>query len=91
VRHRAEARAILESELAALEGIPYEKAAALMTRKRRSTVRGRSGTDYSVVVHSFPDSPGTGVLRVMVDVDDGGWSAFVPMTGDLLVAPDDTA
>lgn len=87
MRYRAEARAVLERELVSLQSISYAEAGEL-ARKRSFSVRGASGTDYTVVVWSFPDDPRTAVLRVTVAVDDGGWSAILPMSGDLLVAPD---
>jgi hypothetical protein len=41
-----------------------------------------------VVVCSFVDDRRSEVLRVTVEVDDGGWSAYMPLTDALLVEPD---
>lgn len=55
---------------------------------------GLTGVVYQVVSESWWDSSmfgwggKGGNLRVTVAVDDGGWSSFVPLTDDFIIAPD---
>jgi len=34
------------------------------------------------------DAQENGPLRVIVSIDDGGWRAFAPLTGDDLISPE---
>lgn len=47
-----------------------------------------SGTTYQVETLAVWDGPVDGDLRVMVNIDDGGWRAFVPLGVDFIIAPD---
>jgi hypothetical protein len=49
-----------------------------------------SGTHYEGEVQVFWDDKPDGAIRVMASIDDGGWRAFVPLTGDFVLAPDGT-
>jgi lipoic acid synthetase len=53
-------------------------------------VTGGSGTVYQVELFAFWDGgrkARDGNLLVVVAVDDGGWSAFSPLTDDFIIAP----
>ena len=53
-------------------------------------VTGGSGTVYQVEIVAFWDGgrrARDGNLRVMVAVDDRGWSAVSPLTDDFIIAP----
>ena len=50
--------------------------------------RGDSGVVYQVETEAMWDDPEDRNLRVRVAVDDGGWSAWCPLTEDFIVAPD---
>lgn len=50
-------------------------------------VDGPSGTTYQVKTHAVWDGKKGGDLRVLVEVDDGGWRAFLPLVESFTVAP----
>ncbi|MGP3921268.1 hypothetical protein [Nonomuraea sp. 10N515B] len=51
-------------------------------------VVGEDSRTYSVVASVLPD--GDGSVRMMVAVDDGGWSAFKPLIRGEIMRPDGT-
>ena len=51
-------------------------------------VIGPSGTTYQVKTHAVWDGKSDGDLRVFVEVDDGGWRAFLPLAESFIVSPD---
>lgn len=84
-----EAREILASELASLRRTPYEELVhRLLDRVETREAVGASGTRYQLEVQGLWDSRPREVLRVLASVDDGGVSAFVPLTDGFLIAPD---
>jgi hypothetical protein len=66
----------------------YEEWRGLLDDSERREVVGDDGTRYSV--HSTAIDDGDGRVRMMVCVDDGGWSAFVPLCRDEIMYPDGT-
>jgi hypothetical protein len=50
---------------------------------------GASGVDYQIEIIIARDAPNSRVSQVMFGIDDGGWRAFVPMTDDFLVIPEE--
>lgn len=51
-------------------------------------VVGEDGKRYSVVSYALDD--GEGRVRMSVAVDDGDWSAFVPLVRDEIMEPNGT-
>jgi hypothetical protein len=51
-------------------------------------VAGPSGAIYQLEVQAFWDDKRSRHLRVLASIDDGGWSAFIPLTDDFIIAPD---
>ena len=51
-------------------------------------ITGGSGIAYQRETEAYWDGPKGGHLRVVVSVDDGGWSSFCPLTESFIVAPD---
>lgn len=49
---------------------------------------GPSGTWYQTEVQVFSDHKKGGDLRMLASIDDGGRSAFRPMTDGFIMAPD---
>lgn len=52
----------------------------------RREVAADDGKLYQVVTYVLHD--GDGCLRLVSAVDDGGWSAFAPLTRDEIMRPD---
>ncbi len=46
------------------------------------------GSDFQIEIEAFWDGTPDGDIRVMGGIDDGGWSAFAPLSDDFVVAPD---
>lgn len=86
---KAEALAILEDEVWALGQLTYEQLRSYYEGPRTFARKGPSGTTYHLEEQSFPDDRRTQSLRVLISIDDGGMSAFKPMTKDFIVTPDD--
>ena len=85
---KAEALAVLESELGRYRSRPYADLLELLDSSTRSDVRGPSGATYQVQLQVFWDRHPGGSLRVLGCIDDGGWRALKPLTAAFLLAPD---
>lgn len=88
----AEARAILTAEMQKYRAKSYEELVSMIGDDHNYEVLGPSGTAYQLDIQAFWDNPKkpNEVLRVMGGIDDGGLSAFSPMTDSFLMAPDGT-
>jgi hypothetical protein len=85
----AEAKAVLEAELAKYRSRPYGELAAMVGKSERVEATAPSGTWYQIVVQALwddPKKPNT-ILRVAGAIDDGGIRAYVPLTDSFLVTP----
>jgi len=51
-------------------------------------VTAESGTTYQLESQVLWDGKAGSDIRVLVAVDDGGWSAYKPLTDDFILAPD---
>ena len=86
--NRDTARALLDEELMRLRAfsfVDFLKALDVTSIKR---VKGRDGNTYQVEWQAFWDGKKGGNIRVLVSVDDGGLSAFIPMSGAFIISPD---
>ena len=84
-----EARAVGARKIDELRTLPYEELVRFIEPVHED-VTGGSGTVYQVEVVAFWDGgrkARDGNLRVMVAVDDRGWSAVSPLTDDFIIAP----
>jgi hypothetical protein len=50
---------------------------------------GASGVDYQIEIEVLWDGRDSRVIRVIFSIDDGGLRAFVPMTDDFLISPEE--
>jgi hypothetical protein len=84
----AEARGIISSQLAQYREWTYPQLCAMVGAAERTLeVVGRSGTRYQVEIYAFWDSEPERNIRVICHVDDGGWRAFIPLSGSFIKAP----
>jgi len=88
--NKDEARSILQPIVDEVRVRSRQELLQLLDRPDSFTVTAPSGTEYQIEVEAFWDRKPEGDLRVMVLIDDGGWSAFTPMSDDFIVAPDGT-
>jgi hypothetical protein len=86
---RIEALTLLESELARYRSRRYAELVQLLDEPVTADVTGPSGVVYQLEFQAFWDDGKDGNLRVIGSIDDGGWRAFVPLTRDFLVTPED--
>ncbi len=90
-QHAAEAGAVAEPVASRYRTWPYDRLVEeLLDKPTIAEVAGKSGASYQVEVEGFWDSGRPGDLRVMVAMDDGGFSAFGPLTVGFIVRPDGT-
>jgi hypothetical protein len=51
-------------------------------------VTAASGVRYQIELQAFRDDKRAKNLRVIGAIDDGGWSSYLPLTDNFIVAPD---
>ncbi|PWU52863.1 hypothetical protein DLE60_07430 [Micromonospora globispora] len=76
---------LADARLAEWRRVGYGEWRAMLDDKDVRQVVGEDGKRYSVVSYA-----GDGCVRMSVAVDDGGWSAFVPLVRDEIMKPDGT-
>lgn len=85
-----EARSLLETELAKYRVWKFQDLVRLIDDRLDYPVTAPSGLTYQMDVQAFwdiPERPNEN-LRVAAAIDDGGPSAYTPMTDSFIVAPD---
>jgi hypothetical protein len=85
---KQEARTILDEHLESWRTKHYEELVDWIGETSVAGVEGASGTAYQIEVQVYWDGAEGGPVRVMGGIDDGGWRAFVPLTGGFIMAPD---
>jgi hypothetical protein len=66
----------------------YAELADEVGQSRQFEAVGASGTQYQVDVLVRWDDKPNGDIRVLVEIDDGGWRAVFPLSDDFIVGPD---
>jgi hypothetical protein len=85
---RVEAKWILLRRMAVLRQRPYAELVAMFGELIETEVIGRSGAKYTVEMQVFWDDKPDENVRISGAIDDGGWSAFVPLCwGDIVSRP----
>ena len=85
---KQEAQTILEEHLETWRAKHYEELVDWIGETSVAEIEGASGTTYQIEVEVACDGAEGGPVRVMGGIDDGGWRAFVPLTGGFIMAPD---
>lgn len=71
--------------------VPYAELVSLINTEPTTGERfGTSGKEYQFEIMVVWDDKPLGDVRVIGNVDDGGWRAYVPMGTSFIKAPDDT-
>jgi hypothetical protein len=87
--NREQAQSILSAEVERLRQLGYEELISRLLDKQETFERAApDATRYQVELQAFWDDQASGNLRVFVNVDDGGWHAFAPLSGGFIRAPD---
>lgn len=85
----SEARRILNACLAELRQRSYEDLVhEYLGQDIYRETTGTNGVVYQLEISALWDDGRPGNLRVMAAIDDAGWRALIPMTGDFIVATD---
>ncbi|RKF27469.1 hypothetical protein [Micromonospora globbae] len=79
---------LADARLAEWRRVGYGEWCAMLGDKDVRQVVGEDGKRYSVVSYALDD--GEGRVRMSVAVDDGDWSAFVPLVRDEIMEPNGT-
>jgi hypothetical protein len=88
VMDRVEARRILGAALDVYRSRSFAELAALAGESRQGEVLSPCGVRYQVEIQVFWDDRHEKNLRVLGSIDDGGLTAFVPLSDSFIVAPD---
>ena len=84
------AASLIAEELRKLRTLSYRDLVAGIGKCEHKEVAGADGKTYQLEIEVFWDSRKKhGDVRVMVAADDGGCSAFKPLTDSFIIAPDD--
>jgi hypothetical protein len=84
-----EALGVLSAEAMKYAGRSHTELTSLVEQPHHLQVVGPDGTTFQVEISAtWDDKPGQ-TLRLFFSVDDGGLRAFVPLTRDALVRPDE--
>lgn len=73
------------------EGLDWAWWSSHIDQQKRVEFRAASATWYQATVQAMWDDRPGGAIRVFVSIDDGGRSAFRPMTTSLLIERRDAA
>jgi hypothetical protein len=87
--NKHDAHELLSRRIAELRPLPYRDLLSLLGNPQLTEAIGPSGALYAIEAETLWDDRPAGNLRVIVSIDDGGWSAFSPMTSDFIKGPDD--
>ncbi len=85
---RYEARSILRNHLDRFRSRKRAELFELIAEPENFSVDGAAGLDYQLEFLAVWDDRTDGDLRVMGSIDDGGISAWLPMTEAFILAPD---
>ena len=84
---RVEAETILSSELQRYRQKQYADLAQLVDNSERMEIVGKSGARYQLVVSGYWDDKPKEDVRIIAAIDDGGRSAWIPMTDSFILSP----
>ena len=82
------AERLAERRLVEWRQLGYDRWRAMLDDRDSRRVDGPDGRAYTVVSYALDD--GDGRIRLVVAVDDGGRSAYSPLTRDEIMRPDGT-
>lgn len=89
--NKTEAMQVIETELELFRAKPYAELVALVHSEPTTGQKcGPSGKEYQFEIMVYWDDTPDGDVRVIGNVDDGGWRAYFPMGTSFIKAPDNT-
>lgn len=85
---QAEAKQILSVELAKYRSKQYEELKRLIGEQDTCEITSATGKWYQLEFLAVWDSRPNGNVRVIGTIDDGGVSAYKPLSDDFILSPD---
>lgn len=79
---------LIDVELRKLIDLPYSELIKLVGARELKEVVGEDGIPYRLEIEAIWDIAREKDVRVIVSVDDGGWSAIRPLTQNFVMRPD---
>lgn len=83
-----EAREILHRHLAGYRGRTYAELVGMIGQLDVAEISGTSGAKYQIEIQVLWDDKAHDRIRVQAGIDDGGWRAWVPISGGFIMAAD---
>ena len=77
---------LLKNEIARLKTLSYQDLLNYVDEVEAKQV-GTGKDFYQIEIQAFFDDKKKQYLRVVVNIDDGGWRAFFPLTDDFIIIP----
>lgn len=84
------AAAVLADQLTLYRTKPYAALKDLIGQVHAYEVSTPDGLVCQIEIQAFWDDKPDGDIRVIGSIDDGGWSAFSPLSDDFIMTPDGT-
>ena len=86
---KEDAKQIIHAELEFYRAKPYSDLVQIIDAEpvTGELIGPSSGKRYQFEIQAFWDHKPNGNIRVVGCIDDGGWSAFVPLTDDFIKSP----
>ncbi len=82
---KIEAKKLLADKLDEYKKISYQSLRNLIdTEPITGELKGKTGEIYQFEIQIFWDDEKNGNLRVIGNIDDGGWRAFKPLSDDFI-------
>ena len=85
---KQQASATLAEHMQNYRAKPYEALRQLVGDVDAYEVTGPDGHDYQIEIQVIWDGKPEGNILVTGAIDDGGWSAFAPLSENFFVTPD---
>ena len=79
---------LIDEELSALRKLSYAECQLRMGHVATKSISGPDGTEYHIDIEAFWDAKKNENIRVLVLVNGGGLSDFVPISGSFIISPD---
>ena len=86
---KQEAGELLTRRVNELRRLSYAELLKFLDKTEHTDVVHPSGRRYQMDVLVFWDDRAGDDLRVVVNIDDGGWRSFFPLSSDFVKRPDD--
>jgi hypothetical protein len=86
--NKEEAREVLQQQMSVYRQHKYVDLVSLIGDTDAFSVDGPSGAEYQIEIEVFWDAKPYEAVRAMGGIDDGGLSAFAPLTNDFIMDPD---